>query len=101
RLAARRARDLRDRERPRPARPPEPGARGARDRSRPVRPRPPDGAVRAVRVLILSEHDVHAALDMAACVEAMHEALSALARGEVHNPLRSVVRAPGTATLLG
>ena len=31
----------------------------------------------------------------------MAEALAALARGEVHNPLRFVVRPPGEASLMG
>ena len=54
-----------------------------------------------MRVLILSENDVRAVLEMAACVDAMQQALTALAQGEVHNPLRSVVRPPGASTLIG
>jgi len=54
-----------------------------------------------VRVLILSEEDVRAALEMAPCIEAMEQALTALARGQVHNPLRSVVRPAEASTLLG
>jgi ornithine cyclodeaminase len=54
-----------------------------------------------VSVLILSEHDVRELLDMESCVEAMEEVLAALARGELHNPLRSIARAPGAETLLG
>lgn len=52
-------------------------------------------------VLVLSEHDVRELLDMESCVEAMEEVLAALARGELHNPLRSIARAPGSETLLG
>jgi ornithine cyclodeaminase/alanine dehydrogenase-like protein (mu-crystallin family) len=35
------------------------------------------------------------------CIAAMEGALAALARGEVHNPLRFVVRPPGASTLMG
>ena len=35
------------------------------------------------------------------CIELMAEALAALARGELHNPLRTVVRPAGATTLLG
>ena len=52
-------------------------------------------------VRILNEREVHRLLPMAACIAAMEEALAALARGEVFNPLRSVVRPPGEANLLG
>jgi ornithine cyclodeaminase len=51
--------------------------------------------------LILSEHDVHELLPMAECITVMEGALAALARGEVHNPLRQAIRAPGAAGLLG
>lgn len=35
------------------------------------------------------------------CIELMADALSALARGEVHQPLRTIVRPPGARGLLG
>lgn len=54
-----------------------------------------------MRTLVLSEHDVAALLPMARCIEVMEEALAALARGEVHNPLRQAIRAPGAPGLLG
>jgi ornithine cyclodeaminase/alanine dehydrogenase-like protein (mu-crystallin family) len=54
-----------------------------------------------MQVLILSEHDVQQLLPMARCIEVMAEALAALARGEVHNPLRQAIRAPGAPGLLG
>jgi ornithine cyclodeaminase len=38
---------------------------------------------------------------MEECIAAMEEALSALAREELHNPLRFVVRPPGASTLMG
>ena len=52
-------------------------------------------------MLVLSEHDVRQLLDMESCIEAMTDVLTALARGELFNPLRSVVRPPETAGLLG
>jgi ornithine cyclodeaminase len=52
-------------------------------------------------VLVLSEHEVESLLTMRECIAVMEEALSSLARGEVHNPLRHAIRAPGAAGLLG
>ena len=52
-------------------------------------------------VLILNEREVESLLDMDECIAAMEEALVALSRGEVHNPLRSMVRAPGASGFLG
>src|SRR3954452_10735649 len=45
-------------------------------------------------VRIIDEHDVRRLLPMGECIEVMAEALASLARGEVHNPLRFVVRPP-------
>lgn len=53
------------------------------------------------RVLVLSEHDVSELLTMRECISVMEEALAALARGEVHNPLRQAIRALGAQGLLG
>ncbi|CAN5179544.1 ornithine cyclodeaminase family protein [soil metagenome] len=52
-------------------------------------------------VLILSEHDVRRLLDMESCIEAMEEVLSALARGELFQPLRVVARPPDASGLIG
>jgi len=52
-------------------------------------------------VRVLDEHDVLQLLPMGECIDVMAEALASLARGEVHNPLRFVVRPPGEASLLG
>ena len=52
-------------------------------------------------VRVLDEHDVRRLLPMGECIDVMAEALAALARGEVHNPLRFIVRPPGEASLLG
>ncbi len=54
-----------------------------------------------MKVLVLSEHDVETLLTMPECIEVMEDALAALARGEVHNPLRQAIRAPGAPGLLG
>ena len=51
-------------------------------------------------VLVLSESDVRRVLDMESCIEAMEDALAALARDELQMPLRFVFR-PGGAELLG
>ena len=50
---------------------------------------------------VLSERDVRELLDMESCVEAMEEVLTALARRELHQPLRSIVRPPGAENLFG
>jgi len=52
-----------------------------------------------VSVLVLSEHDVRELLDMESCVAAMEDVLARLARGEVTNPLRSLMLPPGPAVL--
>jgi ornithine cyclodeaminase len=52
-------------------------------------------------VLVLSEADVRRLLDMESCIEAMAEVLASLARGELYQPLRSVVRPPGAERLFG
>jgi ornithine cyclodeaminase/alanine dehydrogenase-like protein (mu-crystallin family) len=52
-------------------------------------------------VRILSERDVHRLLPAAECIEQMAEALAALARNELYNPLRFVVRPPDEPTLMG
>jgi ornithine cyclodeaminase len=54
-----------------------------------------------MKVLVLSEREVEELLTMRECIGVMEEALAALARGEVHNPLRQVVRGPGAAGMLG
>lgn len=54
-----------------------------------------------MKALILGEADVAQLLPMDECVEVMAEALEALERGEMHQPLRFVVRPPDAAGLLG
>ncbi|HEY2304735.1 MAG TPA: ornithine cyclodeaminase family protein [Streptosporangiaceae bacterium] len=54
-----------------------------------------------MRVLVLSHRDVVAALPPRACAEAMAAVLTARARGETYHPLRTVMRPPGAAGLMG
>jgi ornithine cyclodeaminase len=54
-----------------------------------------------VSVLVLGEDDVRRLLDMESCIEAMTEVLTGLARGELFQPLRSVVRPPNANGFLG
>src|SRR4051812_16811576 len=51
--------------------------------------------------LILGHSDVAKALPMEECIEAMAAVLSAHARGEVHQPLRSVTVPPASNGLMG
>lgn len=52
-------------------------------------------------ILVLNQHEVEQLLDMEGCIDAMAGALAALARGEVHVPLRMVVRPSGEDTFVG
>jgi ornithine cyclodeaminase/alanine dehydrogenase-like protein (mu-crystallin family) len=52
-------------------------------------------------VRVIGERDVHRLLPVGDCIEEMARVLASLARGELHNPLRFVVRPPGTETLMG
>jgi ornithine cyclodeaminase len=52
-------------------------------------------------VLVVGEHDVRRLLPMDECIEAMEQVLRALARGELHQPLRFLTRPPGSGDLMG
>lgn len=52
-------------------------------------------------MLVLSDTEVEELLDPAGCVAAMTHAFLALARHEVHQPLRSMIRPPGEESLIG
>ncbi len=52
-------------------------------------------------LLVLSEADVRAVLDMESCIEAMADVLAALERGEASMPLRFIVRPPVSPPALG
>jgi len=54
-----------------------------------------------MNVRVLDEEAVRRLLPMHECIEVMAEALASLARGEVHNPLRFVVRPPDAPSLMG
>lgn len=55
----------------------------------------------SMRVLIVSEEEVESLLTMRECIEVMEGALASLARGEMHQPLRSMTRAPNAPGILG
>src|SRR5262249_1732825 len=71
--------------------------RGRRALRRPLRP----GGGAAMKVLFLSEREVHALLEMPACVALMRQTLATLARGDALLPLRSMLRLPHGHGLLG
>jgi ornithine cyclodeaminase/alanine dehydrogenase-like protein (mu-crystallin family) len=50
-------------------------------------------------ILVLSEHDVRELLDMESCIAAMETVLARLARGELTNPLRSLMSPPGPTAM--
>ena len=54
-----------------------------------------------MRVLTLSNADIHAALSPAACEQAMAGVLAARARGDAFNPLRTVTVPPAAAGFIG
>lgn len=54
-----------------------------------------------MKILILSEHEVDELLVMEECIDIMADALAALARDEVHNPLRQKVAGPNAPGILG
>jgi ornithine cyclodeaminase len=52
-------------------------------------------------VLVVSEHDIRRLLPMDECIEAMEDVFRALARDELHQPLRFITRPPGAESLMG
>lgn len=54
-----------------------------------------------MKILILDSPQVRELLPMTDCIELMADALSALARNEVHQPLRTIIRPPNARGLLG
>ena len=54
-----------------------------------------------MEIVVLNHKEIEGLLPMDECIDVMSEVLSALARGEAHNPLRSVVRPPDTSHFLG
>src|SRR5207244_707000 len=47
-----------------------------------------------MKLLVLSHSEVERLLPMSECISAMAEAFTALARGEAHQPLRTIFRPP-------
>src|SRR5829696_3780395 len=54
-----------------------------------------------MKILILDTDQIRELLPMTECIELMAGALAALARGEVYQPLRTIVRPPDARGLLG
>jgi ornithine cyclodeaminase len=54
-----------------------------------------------MKILLLNHDDVTSLLTMKECIAVMREALITLARGEAYQPLRTIVRPPGAAGLMG
>lgn len=54
-----------------------------------------------MNVLLLGHDEVAALLPMPECVALMRDALVSLAEGRVHQPLRTIVRPPGAAGMMG
>ena len=53
-----------------------------------------------MKILVLTHSEVEQLLPMRECIDVMSEALASLARGEVHQPLRMVVRPPDAAGVI-
>ncbi len=54
-----------------------------------------------MKILILSHDEVVELLPMKECIPVMREALSALAAGKVHQPLRTIIRPPDAKGVMG
>jgi len=54
-----------------------------------------------MKILVLDNQQIRELLAMKDCIELMADALSALARGEVFQPLRTIIRPPEARGLLG
>jgi ornithine cyclodeaminase/alanine dehydrogenase-like protein (mu-crystallin family) len=53
------------------------------------------------KLLVLSEHEVQELLTMRECIAVMEDALAGLARGDAHQPLRSLIRPENASGFLG
>jgi len=54
-----------------------------------------------VKILVLADHHVHELLGYRECADLMRQALADLARGQIQQPLRTVVRLRGAAGFMG
>lgn len=59
------------------------------------------GTITEVATLILTQPQIRALLSMGACMDLVAEALSTLARGAAHNPLRSAIKHNDGKSILG
>jgi len=53
-----------------------------------------------MKLLVLGTREVHALLPYGECIAAMRGALAAYAGGQVHQPLRTIIRPPGAAGMM-
>jgi ornithine cyclodeaminase/alanine dehydrogenase-like protein (mu-crystallin family) len=54
-----------------------------------------------MKVLVLTQGEIERLMPVGACIPVMAQALEALARGDVHQPLRWVIRPPNAVGLIG
>lgn len=54
-----------------------------------------------MKILVLSHNEVLELLPIKECIAVMREALIALAAGEAHQPLRTIIRPPGASGVMG
>jgi ornithine cyclodeaminase/alanine dehydrogenase-like protein (mu-crystallin family) len=54
-----------------------------------------------MKILVLDNRQIQELMPMTECIELMADALAALARGEVYQPLRTIIRPPEASGLLG
>ena len=54
-----------------------------------------------MKILVLAGHHVRALLPYTECADVMREALAELARGQIQQPLRTMVRLRDAAGLMG
>jgi ornithine cyclodeaminase len=54
-----------------------------------------------MKILVLSHDEVVELLPMKECIDVMRDAMIALAAGKVHQPLRTIIRPPDAAGLMG
>lgn len=76
----------------------EAGSVASRKQAEPVRP---VATQDEMDVLLLSHDEVVALLPMEECIPLMRDALVSLAEGQLHQPLRTIVRPPGAAGFMG
>src|SRR5947209_1156001 len=54
-----------------------------------------------MKILVLNQEEIERLLPMQECISVMADALAALARGEMYQPLRMIVRPPDASGLMG